>query len=319
MKKGLISVIIPVYNVEVFLRQCLNSVLNQSYNNFELILVDDGSTDRSGKICDEYAAKDNRIKTFHISNHGVGHARNVGLDNAQGEYISFVDSDDWLERDFFRTLMNWSNDYELVYISYSFLFLDGTIISYKLPQKQAKSKIELNKIILYLKRNDACHPFFGYTWNKIFRADIIKNYDLRFIENLTLCEDEAFTDNYCRYINSIALVPDPLYNYRANLLGLTGRNRTNKEYMLLFESIDNNIDAYSYQPLIDFERKRQCELLDRALSRDGSLQDLKSELELLVKYSRKYNVRIRWSRRFAWTMGPFAGIILKLYQKLFHL
>lgn len=92
----LVSVIVPVYNVEKYLPRCLNSLVNQTYENLEILLVDDGSVDSSGEICDAYAAKDNRIRVFHIPNGGVSNARNMALDNMAGEYVTFVDSDDWL-------------------------------------------------------------------------------------------------------------------------------------------------------------------------------------------------------------------------------
>ena len=93
----LISVILPVYNVQQYLEKCIESVVNQTYKNLEIILIDDGSTDMSGKICDEFAEKDGRIKVIHSKNGGVSAARNIGLDIATGEYIGFVDSDDWIE------------------------------------------------------------------------------------------------------------------------------------------------------------------------------------------------------------------------------
>ena len=102
---NLLSVIVPVYNVEAFLPKCLNSLLNQTYKDLEIILIDDGSTDNSGKICDEYAERDNRIKVIHQKNQGVSAARNVGLDLSTGDYITFVDSDDWCEKDYFENAM----------------------------------------------------------------------------------------------------------------------------------------------------------------------------------------------------------------------
>lgn len=100
-----ISVIVPVYKVEAFLRQCIDSIVNQTYRHLEILLVDDGSPDDCGKICDEYAEKDNRIRVFHTSNQGLSSARNFGLQNAAGEFVSFVDSDDWLEPDMYETLL----------------------------------------------------------------------------------------------------------------------------------------------------------------------------------------------------------------------
>lgn len=95
-----ISIITPVYNTQKYLKRCIESVLSQTYSNIELLLIDDGSTDESGKICDEYANKDSRVKVFHITNGGPSRARNIGLENATGNYILFVDSDDWVDNQF---------------------------------------------------------------------------------------------------------------------------------------------------------------------------------------------------------------------------
>ena len=100
-----ISIIIPVYNVENYIERCIDSLISQSYINLEIILVDDGSTDKSGEICDRYAVVDNRIKVIHIKNSGRGEARNIGLSQANGQYIGFVDSDDWVEKDLYKYLI----------------------------------------------------------------------------------------------------------------------------------------------------------------------------------------------------------------------
>ena len=99
----LISVIIPVYNIESYIKQCMDSIINQKYKNFELIIVDDGSTDSTGKICDDYAVKDNRISVVHIKNFGVSNARNIGINLAIGEYLVFVDGDDYVGNNYFET------------------------------------------------------------------------------------------------------------------------------------------------------------------------------------------------------------------------
>ena len=104
-KQPLISVIVPVYNVEEYLPRCLDSIINQTYTNLEILLIDDGATDNSGKICDEYAQKDNRIRVFHKPNGGVSSARNMGLDNSTGEYVGFIDSDDYVELEYFEVLL----------------------------------------------------------------------------------------------------------------------------------------------------------------------------------------------------------------------
>lgn len=106
MEQELISIIVPVYNVERHLPKCLDSIINQAYKNIEIILIDDGSTDNSGVICDEYKLKDNRINVIHQANHGIGYTRNIGLQNANGKFIGFVDSDDFIDENMFLRLYN---------------------------------------------------------------------------------------------------------------------------------------------------------------------------------------------------------------------
>ena len=105
----LISVVVPVYNVEKYIDKCINSIINQTYKNLEIILVDDGSPDNCGKICDEYAKKDNRIKVTHKENGGVSSARNIGIKNATGDWLTFVDADDWIENNFVEQLLKIGN------------------------------------------------------------------------------------------------------------------------------------------------------------------------------------------------------------------
>lgn len=264
----MISIIIPVYNTEKYLRRCLDSIVAQTYKDFECLLVDDGSTDCSGKICDEYATKDQRFVAYHTKNYGVGHARNVGLENVSGKYLSFVDSDDWLNPDFYEMLLSEIKSHDLVYVSDIWHYTDDSIVKHQLPKKESCSREKVEKMILYLKKNEAEYPFFGYTWNKLFRTDIIKEHNIKFVENLTLCEDEVFTDAYCRYINSMSFVPETLYNYRAGMSGLTGRKKTNSEYMLLIRGIEQNA-IYANSSLVDYEHNRMCELLQNALTGGG--------------------------------------------------
>ena len=121
MKSLKISVIVPVYNVEQYLSRCMNSIINQSYSDIEIILIDDGSTDSSGQICDDYARSDNRIKVIHKKNGGLSDARNVGLDVACGEFIAFVDSDDFIHKDMFNILLNKMNKYECDIVESGFI------------------------------------------------------------------------------------------------------------------------------------------------------------------------------------------------------
>lgn len=136
MEDKLITIIIPVYNVEKYLRECIDSVIAQTYKNLEIILVDDGSIDKSGEICDEYSKKDSRIRVIHKKNGGLSDARNVALDIAKGEYIGFIDSDDYIEKDMFETLYKLAEKYHAEISSISFYkILENKVISVRNSRK----------------------------------------------------------------------------------------------------------------------------------------------------------------------------------------
>ena len=124
MTQPQISIIVPVYNSEKYLGACIDSILAQSYRDFELILVDDGSRDSSPRICDDYAQKDSRVKVIHKANGGVSAARNDGLDIAKGEYVTFIDSDDWVEGEYLETLSKFGK-YDIVFFSHRLIYEDG--------------------------------------------------------------------------------------------------------------------------------------------------------------------------------------------------
>lgn len=174
-----ISIIVPVYNVEKYLKRCIDSILNQSFTDFELILVDDGSTDNSGKIIDEYAIKDERIKVIHKENGGQGSARNRGLDIAKGNYIGFIDSDDWIHKDMYKIL------YENI-IKYN---MDISQIDHKPTSSYINDEDIINEKVHIvdniLEEFGNCTSFellpYIFVWNKLYKADIWSNF--RFPEN----------------------------------------------------------------------------------------------------------------------------------------
>lgn len=221
------SVVVPVYNVERYLHTCVDSILQQKFADFELILVDDGSSDMSGKICDNYAKLDERVKVFHIENSGVSVARNLGIEKATGKWISFIDSDDFIENNYFEACLEDENP-DLIYFGFTACFEEETRTSYFLPKKVPVD------YIFFLKVNQQHHCYFGYTWNKFFRLEIIKNNNLRFCPNLSMHEDELFTLQYCSFVRSISFSQNLVYNYRILSTGLTGRVRINAgEFELL--------------------------------------------------------------------------------------
>lgn len=208
----LFSIVIPVYNVNpAFLDQCINSILTQSFSDFEIILVDDGSTDSSGQLCDEFAAKDNRIRVIHKQNGGVSSARNEGISAAKGEWLLFCDADDTLQADclqsVFKIIENGNND--IYKFQHSILNRDGTIL--KIQTEKSSRVVSNNEYLRLLLR----HKIIGSCWGYVFKIKRIK--DIRFNTSLTIGEDVLFVlntllDSSC----SVFVSPLAIYNYRDN-------------------------------------------------------------------------------------------------------
>ena len=208
MDNIMVSIIVPVYKVEKYIRQCINSILNQTYTKIELLLIDDGSPDSSGIICDEYANKDNRIRVFHINNSGVSAARNIGLRNIKGNYITFVDSDDWLEPDCIEKSLNIINKNNLDLLQYGYKRVDdhGNVLfvdAGEIPKLDAKRYIESGKMSINV-------------WCTIFKTTIIRHTGLKFDENLKLGEDQLFIYKYLSECELCMRENNLFYNYRLN-------------------------------------------------------------------------------------------------------
>lgn len=208
-----VSVIIPIYNVELYLERCLRSVLSQTYNNFELILVDDGSTDCSGSICDRYALIDKRIKVIHQNNSGVCAARNKGLDNCSGDYVYFVDSDDVVEKDGLEVLMSYMSDtVDMVIGGYNVCSKEGDFVSRQV--KTCEVKLSPSDAIFAMIEPKKMNVTLGMLWINLFRREIINNNNLRFDESLYLYEDNVFSIQYlCHCSKSVMYTSRPVYHY----------------------------------------------------------------------------------------------------------
>lgn len=208
MKK--VSIIVPIYNVELYLRKCLDSIINQSYSNLEIILIDDGSTDRSGEICDEYSKLDNRIIVIHNNNKGVSYSRNYGIRLSTGKYILFIDSDDTVDKNYVYYLLMGNKDdkYDIVYcgIRDIFEYKKKCIIKDRLIKEKLLSG-ELKKDYYFLI------DLLRVSVIKLYNADIIKKYDILFSENISSGEDQIFNFKYHRYVRKYKLINLPLYNY----------------------------------------------------------------------------------------------------------
>lgn len=205
---SLVSVIIPVYNVEKYLHRCLNSVKNQSFKNLDVILIDDGSTDKSGEICENYCKEDFRFRVIHQKNRGQATARNLALDMAKGDYICFVDSDDYIEKTMIETLYNsiTNNNADIAVCGYNRVNETGELIKTFFP---FNSEGVLNKREAVLEILKDIH-LFSFLWDKIFKRELFKN--IRLPEN-KLFEDVATVYKIVQKAEKIIVIPLALYNY----------------------------------------------------------------------------------------------------------
>lgn len=200
-----ISVIVPVYNSEQYLYKCIDSILSQTFTDFELILVNDGSKDGSGDICDEYAEKDNRVRVFHKENGGVSRARNLGLEEAKGEWMTFVDSDDWVSTSYLNNFVNDVDDKTKFIMHGKYMRSHVREIEEKFEEIKTSNKHSLFEELKITPNGQIC--------SKLFKSSIIKENKLRFNQYISLSEDTLFILKYVSFIEEIKYRSIYHYNY----------------------------------------------------------------------------------------------------------
>lgn len=196
----LISIIIPVYNAEQYLERCIDSVIGQTYKNLEIILVDDGSKDTSPVICDKYAAQDVRFKVIHKKNMGASAARNDGIDIATGEFLMFLDADDWVDSLFVESFLKYKN-YPLIISGYKRF---GAVNDERRPAKDMEISItDLPKVLKdYTKADD----YWIFVWGKMYRTEIIKRMGLKFCTSMKYLEDSCFVIDYLSQVETVKII-----------------------------------------------------------------------------------------------------------------
>lgn len=211
----MISVVLPIYNVEKFLNKSIESMLNQTYKDFELLLVDDGSPDNCHAICDEWEKKEQKIRVFHKQNGGVSTARNCGIENAKGEYILFPDPDDWVEPEYLEKLLENKEKYNA----------DISICGHYHGNRVNNPKAELTEMDTDEALEQLMMPdsFCGFAWNKLYNMDIIKKNNLRFDVELGMVQDLHFNVRYFQYCKKVVYDPSPVYHYTVDNGGVTSR------------------------------------------------------------------------------------------------
>jgi glycosyltransferase, family 2 len=313
-----ISVIVPVYNTEKWLRRCVDSILAQTYTDFELLLIDDGSTDSSGEICDEYAQQDSRIRVFHKPNGGVSSARNLGLDNSKGDWITFCDADDYV---YPCWLDNFSPENENYDLKCQGIKTDKSLSLKEVSIDKREYGINIEGDICSVLEALFQNEILGYTVLKTFKNSIITRYHLRFDVNTKFHEDELFVIQYAQYatrarslsaIGYYYFIPDWFNKYsedcRENItltewilkllqqLGMTAKDRLYKSYLLQL--------IYLYIKKFDSEpnaRKDIIKNLRNIVKRDYANSQIFYPTRFLIRFDRT---------------GILSSLILQLHLKL---
>lgn len=242
MMDNIVSIIVPVYNVARYLPECLDSITGQTYKGLQIILADDGSTDESGKICDEYAARDSRITVIHQANAGAANAKNAGLDAATGQFIAFVDSDDRVESDWIEKLLSASleSDADVVECSFRMEYVTHSTAGND-PDTFVKARFETEEYLRQYPTLWSCALF----WNKLFRAELLR--DVRFHTERRCIDDEFFTYKAVTGANSVLRITDELYHYRQRLSSVTQKKST--LYQRTIDHIDILTERYQWMKI----------------------------------------------------------------------
>ena len=252
-----VSIIIPVYNAEKTIGRCIDSILNQEYTDFELLLVDDGSTDGSGAICDAYADRDGRIQVFHQANAGVSASRNLALDRARGDYLQFLDSDDWITTDATSSLVRAMEGGPCDMVVSDFYRVVGDRVSQK-GDIEEDGILTREEYAAHMMENPADF-YYGVLWNKLYRRSIVEEHHLRMDPEISWCEDFMFNLEYIRYAEFFRAIQIPIYYYVKTKGSLASQgmsiSKTVKMKLTVFEDYHK-----FFKTVLDDEEYEKCRL-----------------------------------------------------------
>ncbi len=308
-----VSIIVPLYNAEKFAKRCIESVLIQTFSNYELILINDGSKDNTGAICDQYAAKDARIKVLHKVNGGVSSARNKGLDIAKGEWITFLDADDWIEPNFLCIVDDNNDSIDWILGQWRTVWDYGhpSEINEQIKKSEFKNWDEIKHIWNKIANEDICRC----PWGKFFRRSIIEDNNLRFDHNLTYGEDTVFNYQFLTKIKGLKLdnTEDAHYIFHQSI-GTIAVNKykctpegiitaRNKIFEIFYK---NNMENIKFERLIffGFTMMEHCYLgkPDEKLRKDYYRGNIQEKLE----------------KRCLHTINFYDGIMYRIFKYIPH-
>lgn len=308
-----ISVIVPVYESEKYLDRCVQSILNQTYQDFELILVDDGSPDNSPLLCDKWAENDSRVYVIHKENGGASSARNAGLKIAKGRWIAFADSDDWLDRTALKTLYDLANQYNV----------PMAIGGMRVVQKYTDASIVMKQNAKVLSNADLMSRFFRLNgepdthsvWGAIIRRDILEDYS--FIEG-RMNEDVETCYYLARKCEAAVYTDAPLYNYFKNIDGVTNSGFSKKKLDLLdiWDIVQKQVEQFT--PEYSYACEMNCKRARFTLLTQMSLNGYDHDDSLMKKTKQQLKKEVRQSfwPLMKWKM-PISRKVLLVWECIF--
>lgn len=322
MREDLVSVIVPVYNVENYLRECLDSIVAQTYRNIEVILIDDGSKDSSGKICDEYADKDNRVKVIHKENGGLSEARNSGLEIASGVWIAFVDSDDYIDEAMLGTLVDLANNNNAQVAMCTFRATSMPLDNNSALVTRVFNRDELLEV--YIKRAQE-YSITNSVWDRIYKKELVKG--IRFAPR-RLNEDILYTMQVFLRADTVVYTSAKLYHYRdireGNISGVKVSLKSINDKIYLTGLAAKELRTSGYGELADiYESLNFLEIAglvaDSEYRTNGDLREYRAYIKKIIRnMSFKSSLQTKTKIRI-WTAYNFPKLeknISKIYSKL---
>lgn len=252
----LVSIIIPVYNAEKTIDRCINSILNQTYKDFEMLLLNDGSTDASGTICDSYAKKDPRIRVIRKENSGVSDTRNQGIAMAKGKYIQFLDSDDWVTPEATGVFVRAAEEYQCDMVIADFYRVVGERVSQK-GDIEEEGVMDRAGYAANMMRKPA-NFYYGVLWNKFYKRSIIEEYHLKMDNSISWCEDFMFNLEYIRHVQTVYALKIPVYYYVKTKGSLASQGTNVKKIIQMKRMVFTYYNNF-YKDVfddVDYERRR---------------------------------------------------------------
>lgn len=313
MESKAISIIIPVYNAERYIEKTINSILNQSFKDIEIVIVNDGSTDNSHNICADYAVKDSRIKYFKRENKGVSAARNYGIDAAKGDWIAFVDADDYIDKDTLKRV------YDVIKEDNADVVIFG-YVKEKINAKLTSDFKFTDNVMDYSERNFYCELLFnnkvkGFSWNKVYKKEILDSKNIRFDKDVYINEDLLFNVQYFQYVEKIRYIDSGVYHYvttpeAATVSALNEKHLTSFiAYEKMLEMSKNKEDKelirLSFIGMLIYMGKR---IIKKGCSSYKIFADIKKELKKQIDL---YDDRLTL-KKFGWSLFLIYTPVLKV-------